>query len=218
MYTRSIANVFCLPGLLVGVLTLTGCGLTDFITGDPQEKEYRAAETLPPLEVPPDLTATQGDDALLIPGRDEPAPAISATARTRPLDTTVLQEAVDEPAAPARMASGTGGARLNIAHDFPRAWREVGMALNGEEIDIDDRDRTRGIYYIDYPVMPEQKGGFVSRLKFWGKDEPDLVRLLLVVTEVAERESQVAVFDEDEQLVTGPVAQELLEKIRARLN
>lgn len=204
-------------------LLLTGCGLTDFITGDPQEKEYKTAETLPPLEIPPDLTGLETDQALVVPGRDQPPASASGGVVTRPLNTSPIQgapiQAAEEPAEPARLTTDlAGGTRLNLAQDFPRAWREVGMALNGEEIQIQDRDRNRGIYYIDYPVMPEKKGGIVSRLKFWGDDEPELRRMLLVVTEVNGQASQVAVFDEDEQLITNAVAVELLEKLRARLN
>ena len=197
---------------------LAGCGLTDFITGDPQEKEYKTAQSLPPLEIPPDLTGLDSDEALVIPGRDESAAGVSGAAQTRPLNTAPLASS-GEPVEPARITTDlSGGTRLSLAQDFPRAWREVGMALNGEEIQIHDRDRTRGIYYIDYPVTPEKKGGIVSRLKFWGDDEPELRRMLLVVREVNARESQVAVFDEDEQLITSAAAAELLEKLRVHLN
>ena len=57
--------------------------------------------------------------------------------------------------------------------DFARVWRRTGLALDRVGFTINDRDRSRGIFYIRYiPEAGEEKEeGFFSRLAFW-RDDP----------------------------------------------
>jgi outer membrane protein assembly factor BamC len=81
------------------------------------------------------------------------------------------------PAAPRATLSkgddGTGTLALN--EQFDRAWRRVGLALDRVGFTVEDRDRTKGIYFVRY-IDPQadgaDKGGFLSKLKFWGSDKP----------------------------------------------
>ena len=59
---------------------------------------------------------------------------------------------------------------LELADDFDRAWRLVGLALDRGGFTVEDRDRSRGVYYVRY-IDPEIEGGrsgkkpgFFSRL------------------------------------------------------
>ncbi|RLA17038.1 MAG: hypothetical protein DRQ60_03060, partial [Gammaproteobacteria bacterium] len=55
------------------LVLLTGCAkIESFVTGDPAEKEYKAATKLPPLEIPPEMNrgTFAGESSLLIPGVD----------------------------------------------------------------------------------------------------------------------------------------------------
>ncbi|HSB49554.1 MAG TPA: outer membrane protein assembly factor BamC [Burkholderiales bacterium] len=82
-----------------------------------------------------------------------------------------------QPAAPRATLSkgddGTGTLALN--EQFDRAWRRVGLALDRVGFTVEDRDRTKGIYFVRY-IDPQadgaDKGGFFSKLKFWGSDKP----------------------------------------------
>jgi outer membrane protein assembly factor BamC len=56
---------------------------------------------------------------------------------------------------------------LQVDESFDRAWRRVGLALDRVNFTVEDRDRSKGLYYVRY-VDPESdsntKKGFFSRL------------------------------------------------------
>ncbi len=69
---------------------------------------------------------------------------------------------------------GNGGGALTLQEDFSRAWRRTGLALDRIGFTVEDRDRSRGLYYVRYadPLKDqEKKEGLMSKMKFWGKDD-----------------------------------------------
>jgi len=72
--------------------------------------------------------------------------------------------------------AGSGPATLTINEQFDRAWRRVGLALDRVGFTVEDRDRSKGVYFVRYidPQIDNQTAksdqGFLSRLKFWGND------------------------------------------------
>jgi outer membrane protein assembly factor BamC len=76
--------------------------------------------------------------------------------------------------------SKTGQAKLVVNDPFDRAWRRVGLALDRIGFIVEDRDRSRGIYYVRYsnvsvddPASNQKKKGLLDSLKFWGDDEKE---------------------------------------------
>lgn len=77
----------------------------------------------------------------------------------------------------ARMAGGKNGdGILEVDERFDRAWRRVGLALDRVGFTVEDRDRSRGLYFVRY-VDPEQDNaskkddGILAKLAFWkGKE------------------------------------------------
>lgn len=74
----------------------------------------------------------------------------------------------------------TGNAKLTVNDPFDRAWRRVGLALDRIGFVVEDRDRSRGIYYVRYsdvsiddPASEPKKKGLLDSLKFWGDDEEE---------------------------------------------
>lgn len=64
---------------------------------------------------------------------------------------------------------------LEIEEPFDRAWRRVGVGLDRVGFNIEDRDRTKGIYFIryldpDYEVKKRNDEGLFSR--WFGKEKP----------------------------------------------
>jgi len=45
---------------------------------------------------------------------------------------------------------GSGGTKLTVKESFARAWRRTGLALDRVGFTVEDRDRSRGIYYVRY--------------------------------------------------------------------
>ncbi len=72
----------------------------------------------------------------------------------------------------------TGNVTLALNDQFDRAWRRVGLALDRIGFLVEDKDRSRGLFYVKYSDVtiddaPEQKKGLLDKLKFWGDDDKD---------------------------------------------
>ncbi|TXT27488.1 MAG: lipoprotein-34 [Rhodocyclaceae bacterium] len=73
--------------------------------------------------------------------------------------------------------SDDGAGTLEVLERFDRAWRRVGLALDRVGFTVEDRDRSRGLYFVRY-VDPEldnrskKDDGFLSKLAFWKGTEP----------------------------------------------
>src|SRR2546426_1103007 len=58
--------------------------------------------------------------------------------------------------------------RLLVADPFDRAWRRVGLALDRVGFTVEDRDRSKGTYFVRYidpqADAPKQDKGLLSKL------------------------------------------------------
>ncbi|CAG0930645.1 MAG: hypothetical protein EFKGCFLK_02202 [Rhodocyclaceae bacterium] len=94
-----------------------------------------------------------------------------------------------------RATSGVGS--LQLLEAFDRSWRRVGLALDRVGFTVEDRDRSKGLYYVRY-VDPEadvgkkSEGGFLSKLKFWdSKPAPNQQFRILVKSDGGETSVQI---------------------------
>ncbi len=89
-----------------------------------------------------------------------------------------MAEAKSRPADRAKLArSADGAGTLEVQESFDRAWRRVGLALDRVGFTVEDRDRSKGLYYVRY-VDPESDAqnkdpGLLSKLAFWKPSAPD---------------------------------------------
>jgi outer membrane protein assembly factor BamC len=65
-----------------------------------------------------------------------------------------------------------GGGALALNDPFDRAWRRVGLALDRIGFTVEDRDRSKGLYFVRYidpnaDIKNTEDKGWLSRLKFW---------------------------------------------------
>ena len=68
---------------------------------------------------------------------------------------------------------GTG--TLEVYERFDRAWRRVGLALDRVGFTVEDRDRSKGLYfvrYVDPDASKKKDGGWVDKLSFWKSSDP----------------------------------------------
>jgi len=80
----------------------------------------------------------------------------------------------------AQLTRGTDGAgALTLNEQFDRAWRRVGLALDRVGFTVEDRDRSKGLYFVRYidPGIDNQAAsdkGWFSRFNFrlWGSAAP----------------------------------------------
>ncbi|HEX9450320.1 MAG TPA: outer membrane protein assembly factor BamC [Burkholderiales bacterium] len=63
---------------------------------------------------------------------------------------------------------------LLLVDSFDRAWRRVGLALDRVGFTVEDRDRSKGLYYVRYvdaDAPDKAEKGFWSKLAFWNSDD-----------------------------------------------
>ena len=72
----------------------------------------------------------------------------------------------------ASLSRGNGATSLNLRDDLDRAWRRVGLSLDRLGFTVEDRDRSKGVYFVRYidPEVAKKKGGWFSG--WFSKDEP----------------------------------------------
>ena len=68
---------------------------------------------------------------------------------------------------------------LKLNDPFDRGWRRVGLALDRIGFVTEDKDRSKGVYFVRYTDVdiddsPTKKKGLLESLKFWGKDDPEV--------------------------------------------
>lgn len=102
----------------------------------------------------------------------------------------------------ARIVQDAGAPVLEMNESFDRAWRRVGLALDRVGFAVEDRDRSRGIYFVRY-IDPEvdndskRDDGILAKFAFWrSKKDPASPQLQIVVNETGEK-SQVSVTGTD---------------------
>lgn len=93
----------------------------------------------------------------------------------------------------ATLQKGSGGGVLALNEQFDRAWRRVGLALDRVGFTVEDRDRSKGIYFVRY-IDPEidnrsaENRGWLSRLRIWGSSaQQKQEQYRVVVRDLGER-------------------------------
>jgi outer membrane protein assembly factor BamC len=113
-------------------------------------------------------------------------------------------------AAPARatLVADAEPPRVELAEPFDRAWRLIGLALDRGGFTVDDRDRSRGTYFVRY-IDPEaqakaasSKPGFFSRM-FGSKKEEIASEQFQLQAVAGGSGTTVTVFDREGKVVSG---------------
>ena len=85
------------------------------------------------------------------------------------------RDAVQVAAGAAQVVTLAGGQpAVQFDGEFERAWRRVGLALDHTGFTVEDRDRSKGLYYVRYvdPATEKKDPGFFARL--FGRDNQPL--------------------------------------------
>jgi outer membrane protein assembly factor BamC len=91
-----------------------------------------------------------------------------------------LAETKSRPTEHVRLERHSDGAdSLVVQESFDRAWRRVGLALDRVGFTVEDRDRSKGLYFVRYvdpesEIQNKESSGLFSRLAFWRSSAPNL--------------------------------------------
>ncbi len=116
---------------------------------------------------------------------------------------------------------------LTLNDGFDRAWRRVGLALDRIGLVVNDRDRSKGVYYVK-PAKGEAdgkeptSGGFWSSLAFWKSDDKDSTKLpendlLVEVKEVAPGSTTLRITDKNGKPLPNEFAKTALSRLATEL-
>jgi outer membrane protein assembly factor BamC len=111
--------------------------------------------------------------------------------------------------------------KLRLYDDFPRAWRRTGLALDRIGFTVEDRDRSRGIYYVRYtdPLKGSNtEKGWLDKFKFWGDDEVASTETYQInLREAGDSGTQVQVLNKQGQPEKSQTAHRILSLLHEQL-
>ena len=107
---------------------------------------------------------------------------------------------------------------------FDRSWRRVGLALDRIGFTVEDRDRSKGVYYvryIDQDIDAKTKGaseGFFAKLFSWGSSDTtkNAPKYRIFVKESGEV-SHITIHGEDGKVDASPIAEKILQLLNDQL-
>ena len=125
----------------------------------------------------------------------------------------------------AKLVRAGGGSTLEVADNFDRAWRRVGLALDRVGFTVEDRDRSKGYYFVRYvdPQIdgqrsPDKDKGFLSKLAFWKSDKsPIKAEQYRVLVKQAGSASEVQVLNKDGQPDNSDTGRRILSLLHEQL-
>jgi outer membrane protein assembly factor BamC len=110
---------------------------------------------------------------------------------------------------------------LVLDDGFDRAWRRVGLALDRVGFTVEDRDRSKGLYYVRY-VDPDLDGtgnsdSVWSKLAFWRSDDDKKHEQYRISVADADNGSEVRVQNAEGQNARSPTAGRILALLQEEL-
>lgn len=124
---------------------------------------------------------------------------------------TAATNAAASPVASVSMVAGLPTILINDSLD--RAWRRTGVALDRSGFTVEDRDRSKGIYFVRY-VTPgasaDKEPGFFERLFSSKNAVPSLSRYRVSLTETGPGVSSIRVQDANGQAEASANAERIL--------
>ncbi|MGH8556915.1 MAG: outer membrane protein assembly factor BamC [Methylococcales bacterium] len=208
--------------LLLAVLGMGfGCSSFENILPD-REKEYKYSTEIPPLDVPPDLTGSTIESSPIRPLSDgeQPSTGSAPGESRRPVSRDELPETSKTEPAP-EVEHSEQGAYISIQENFSIAWRMVGRALSRLEIELEDVNRSDGLYYIIFEDRRNRSSAddsFWSSLAFWSDANSIEEQRFRVLVEGKSGTTQVRIQDEEGSGLSAGTGLDLLQMIQKQIN
>ncbi|HDR9199422.1 TPA: outer membrane protein assembly factor BamC [Burkholderia vietnamiensis] len=108
--------------------------------------------------------------------------------------------------------TSTVPSEVTLGEPYDRSWLHVGLALDRANFTVDDRDRTKGLYfvrYVDPKDLSAAEQGFWSQL-FHGKKEKQAKQYRVNVKALTPDQTRVAVVDDSGAIDTSSPARQIM--------
>jgi uncharacterized lipoprotein len=194
---RSVALAICC------VTLLSSCGVfsaLDRVVPD-RRTEYRRAESLPDLEVPPDLSVDAIQDRMAI-------PQAGASYSTYQQRRAGARNAETGSARVEMVEVGDGKSYLSLNEELRKAWDSVAAALAQADIEVEEADQDLRVFHVRYGTG--EKKGFL----FWKRE--DAIDYQVNLIGVGDK-TEIVVLNEDGEWDTGEPAGRLMDRLYAQL-
>ena len=105
-----------------------------------------------------------------------------------------------------------GRPTLVVQDALDRAWRRAGLALDRSGFTVEDRDRSKGLYFVRYvpPSTATEEPGFFSRMFSSKPQAPGLMRYQVQLQSQADGSTRVQVLNQAGQPETSDSAEKIL--------
>ncbi len=141
---------------------------------------------------------------------------VATAAAKAPAGRPVAAAQAAAPEARNAVLENSGAGPLVLNDGFDRAWRRVGLALDRVGFTVEDRDRSKGIFFVRY-IDPDaeananQKGGIFDKLAFW-RSTPKAAQpqYRILVSDAGASMSQVQVQDSKGQPEASSTGKKIL--------
>ena len=140
-------------------------------------------------------------------------------------DAIAAAGATPEPSRARLVRADDGTTALVLDQGFSQAWRRTGLALDRAGLAVEDRDRSRGLFFVRYDVdgtsADDENKGWLSRLVFWGNDEEaeqdEGGYVVNVVVGATSDSARIVVLDTDGAPTESPAASRILALLHEQL-
>jgi outer membrane protein assembly factor BamC len=141
------------------------------------------------------------------------APPAVARAAAAPVETTVSGTKVQK-------TTLEGFPALQVDEPFDHAWRRIGLALDRGGFTVEDRDRTKGLYFVryldpDYEAAERAKRGLFARI--FNSDAKVTAQQFRVALATRDAGTAVKVLDKDGKPDASATADRILNQISEQL-
>ncbi len=118
-----------------------------------------------------------------------------------------------------KVVSMNGQPSLNLPDPLDRAWRRAGLALDRSGFTVEDRDRSKGIYFVRYvpQAAATEEPGFFSRLFSSKPQSPGLTRYQIQMQGTADGGTLVRVLNQSGQAETSDSAEKILKQLATEM-
>lgn len=140
-----------------------------------------------------------------------------ALGKTEEQAKTAVVQAPAPPPERAQLARRGDSFMLQLDDSLDRAWRRVGLSLDRVGFTVEDRDRSKGIYYVRYldPDKETSKPGWFSRM--FGAEEKKPDERYQIQLQGAEAGTQVIVRNQDGATESGKTSERILSLLYQQL-
>lgn len=137
---------------------------------------------------------------------------------------SMIAKTTQRPSRARVVTEGSSITALALQDSFSRAWRRTGLALDRVGFTVEDRDRSRGLYFVRYidpykDANVKSEEGILGKLKFWQSDDTGLSEadeyLISLIAEADE--THVSVLNKQGQRERSATASRILKLLHEQL-